>query len=156
MKRRPPRSTRVRSSAASDVYKRQLSHPGNAGGAERLAGMQGGPFQHHRWVVVSDGDLDMEAAEPLGIVGGVDRPLRVVVETTRLGRATEMLGAALRADLSDVVEHHKHWVEDGECLDRVVPSEEILGLAVTWPRIVRSSLNALFRVSLRWQVRWHP
>src|SRR5665811_2420201 len=27
MIRRPPRSTRVRSSAASDVYKRQLPHP---------------------------------------------------------------------------------------------------------------------------------
>ena len=45
MIRRPPRSTLDRSSAASDVYKRQLSDPGLAGGlsigSERIGGITG-------------------------------------------------------------------------------------------------------------------
>ena len=61
MRRRPPRSTQSRSSAASDVYKRQDQDPRHRGRGERRSGLRPGgsaaPYrrQHRR---AADGGCD--------------------------------------------------------------------------------------------------
>ena len=60
MIRRPPRSTRVRSSAASDVYKRQLQHPVNITGGEVILEIPADTMEwcvfvlYFSWVQTSD------------------------------------------------------------------------------------------------------
>src|SRR5665811_593865 len=79
MIRRPPRSTRVRSSAASDVYKRQA---GDCGYFRRLAGRQCRAQRESRQAAIPDAQIGSEpvarqrAGEPgraLGRAGPGDR-----------------------------------------------------------------------------------
>src|SRR5665811_792611 len=65
MRRRPPRSTRVRSSAASDVYKRQ----------EQQRVQEALILQHERGKLVGDREDDMEVAERQQVAGSGGDPL---------------------------------------------------------------------------------
>src|SRR5450756_3229005 len=66
MIRRPPRSTQSRSSAASDVYKRQKQrYPGHARQAGHLAAMCRSVAYAGKYVIVVDDDIDVSNLEEL-------------------------------------------------------------------------------------------
>src|SRR5665811_438193 len=71
MIRRPPRSTRVRSSAASDVYKRQVQDPYN-GNPNNLSSVNGGP--------VSLGDAYTVPISVYNLVTGPISPFAVSID----------------------------------------------------------------------------
>src|SRR5665811_1728788 len=86
MIRRPPRSTRVRSSAASDVYKRQLGPPPRQTTLARHALTKRSRL---RWIALSGISIEL----PFGaITGTLERDPGARVPPAELGRTVHVVG----------------------------------------------------------------